>query len=249
MRVTTLWRRMEAHTASLRFVISIAVRRWREVTFPVCVKNSFFLQKFRPFHKNITTKIEATFFASSIVSACEWNKFSQTDESRIDRIVVLFACFVLFEGPRSFILRDINKLFFSLLRGRIFLRFSTLLRRGRCYCLSTRGVSIPQRAGSWGISLGIARAITLAVFLTVAQGVDAIYDFVWRCNNPSKPPSGGPNPELRGPGNDLVNRHNDIVISRSATTRNAARYGVKLIINEFVIRNARVIAFVRLYSV
>lgn len=61
-----------------------------------------------------------------------------------------------------------------------------------------------QEEGS--ISLGVARAITLKVFLTVAQGGDAIYGFVRQCNNLYEPSSERPNPELRGPGNDLVNR-------------------------------------------
>jgi len=39
-----------------------------------------------------------------------------------------------------------------------------------------------------------------------ARAGDAIYGFVRQCNNPSKPAPAGPNPELRGPGNDLVNR-------------------------------------------
>jgi len=56
------------------------------------------------------------------------------------------------------------------------------------------------------ISLEATRAIILAVFLTVARGGDAIYGFVRQRNNLSKPSREGPNPELRGPGNDLVNR-------------------------------------------
>lgn len=103
----------------------------------------------------------------------------------------------MFEGPRS--LGDINKLFFS--PGRcIFLRFSPF--SGEDVII----VCLRGESRAWGISLGVARAITLAVFLIMARGGNAIYGFVRRCNNPSKPPSGGPNPELREPGNHLVNR-------------------------------------------
>ena len=38
------------------------------------------------------------------------------------------------------------------------------------------------------------------------RGDDAIYGFIRRCNNLSKPAPEGPNSKLRGPGNDLVNR-------------------------------------------
>jgi len=112
--------------------------------------------------------------------------------------------YILFESRRSLAAEDINKLF-SL--GTYFLSLSDLLRRRNVIIVCLHGESRyydEQEEGS--ISLGVARAITLKVFLAVAQGGDAIYGFVRQCNNLSKPSPGRPNPELRGPGNDLVNR-------------------------------------------
>lgn len=118
-------------------------------------------------------------------------------------VSILHDSFVLFEDSRSLVLRDNNKFCLSPLPGgRIFFRFPSLARVLLLFVYA----GSPDIAGRWGISLEVARAITLAVFLTVAQGDDAIYGFVWRCNIPSKPRPGGPNPELRRPGNDLVNR-------------------------------------------
>lgn len=122
-----------------------------------------------------------------------------------DRIIpFLYDSFVLLKGPRS--VRDINKMF--VFPGD---EFSSVFRPFPASMLLLFAYTgIPDTAATMGhfhrsLESNYSRSFP-------DRGGDAIYDFIRRGNNLSKPAPEGPNPELRGPGNDLVNR-NAIMIS------------------------------------
>jgi len=119
----------------------------------------------------------------------------------MDKLYLTYMMWIvlLSEGLRS--VRDINKLFLS--PRTYFLPFSP--SSGEDVIIVFAYAGGPGTAASrMGHFPGSCESNYSRSFPD--RGGDAIYGFIRRCNNPSKHPPEGPNPELRGPGNDLVNR-------------------------------------------